>query len=70
MAVSYRPLTAEVLLSYGVIPYGICGKQSGNGGNRFFSQYFGFHLSVSFHNFSILIFTLKLVFLEWQVGKA
>jgi hypothetical protein len=46
--VSSRPLTAEARVLTGVNPCGICSWQSGSG-TRFFSEFFGFPLSLSFH---------------------
>jgi hypothetical protein len=47
-AVSRLPLTAEAWVRSRVSPCGICGGQSGTG-TGFFSEYFGFPLSISFH---------------------
>jgi hypothetical protein len=46
--VSRRPLTAEARVHALVNPRGICGGQSGTG-TGFFSEFFGFTLSISFH---------------------
>jgi hypothetical protein len=46
--VSRRPLTAEERVRARANPCGICGGQSGNG-TSFFSEFYGFPLSVSFH---------------------
>jgi hypothetical protein len=46
--VSRRPLTAEAWVRARVNPCGICGGQSGTG-TGFFSEFFGFPLSISFH---------------------
>jgi hypothetical protein len=51
-AVSRRPLTAEARCRSGPSPCGICGGQSGTG-TGFFSEYFSFSLSISFHRCSI-----------------
>jgi hypothetical protein len=47
-------VTAEARIRSEASPRGICGRQASNGG-RVFSQYFGFPLSVSFHQCSIFI---------------
>jgi hypothetical protein len=54
-AVSRRPLTAEARVRARVNPCGICGGQKWHW-DRFFSEYFGFPLSVTFHRGSIVIY--------------
>jgi hypothetical protein len=46
-AVSQRPLTTEAQVRACVNPCGIYGGQSGT--RQFFSEFFGFRLSISFH---------------------
>jgi hypothetical protein len=46
--VSRRPLTAEARVRARANPSGICGGQSGTG-TGFFSEFFGFPLSISIH---------------------
>jgi hypothetical protein len=52
-AVSRRLLTAEARVRSRISPRGICGGQRGTGTDRFFPEYFGFPLSISFHRCSI-----------------
>jgi hypothetical protein len=47
-AVNRRPLTAESWVRARVNSCGICGGESGHW-NRFFSEFFGFTLSISFY---------------------
>jgi hypothetical protein len=51
---SHRPLTTEAPVHARVSPCGICGGQSATMAG-FFSEFFDFPLSVSFHHCSILI---------------
>jgi hypothetical protein len=55
-AVSRRPLTTEAWFRVRTSPYGICGGQCGTG-TCFFSEFFGFTLSV-FHRGSPLLFII------------
>jgi hypothetical protein len=50
-------------------PFGTCGGQTGTA-TGFFSAYFGFLLSESFHQCSILNLILILLLSEGQAGKA
>jgi hypothetical protein len=63
-----RPLTAEawVLLRSVYLSFVV---QILATGDRLFSGYFGFSLSVSFHHYSILKFMYMLLLPEGQTGK-
>jgi hypothetical protein len=61
-AVSRRPLAAEALILIRVCPRGICDGQSGPW-DRFFSEFFSFPLSISFHRgspYSYIIWGIKI----------
>jgi hypothetical protein len=62
-AVSSRPLTAEARVS----PCGICGGRSD--WDRFFSELFGFHLTVSIHCDSPLMSRLSIGPVEAAVRR-
>jgi uncharacterized RDD family membrane protein YckC len=53
--VGRRPPTAEARIRARASPYGICGGIIGTG-TGFFPEFFGFPLSVSFHQGSMLIY--------------
>jgi hypothetical protein len=55
-AASSGPLTAETWIRARIIPCGVCGGQSGTEAwSKFFSEFFDFPLTVSFHRDSILM---------------
>jgi hypothetical protein len=67
-AVSHRPLPAEAPMRSLVSPRRICAGQSGTV-TGFFSQYFYFPLSVSFHHSSTLIFIYMLLLPDEKTVK-
>jgi hypothetical protein len=59
-AASRRPPTSEAWVRCDASRREIYGVQSGTG-NRFFSEYVGFPLSVSYHQRSVIIFIYMLL---------